>query len=117
MVRSCLDCGNPLKGRSDKKFCDDGCRNNFNNRLKSDDGILFKKINLILKKNRTILAKLNPDGKIKVLKKKILAAGFNFDYFTHHYQTQNGNKYIFCYEFGYLALNEEEYLLVKREMQ
>ncbi|RDC56333.1 hypothetical protein DU508_12065 [Pedobacter chinensis] len=115
MERLCLDCGKPVKGRADKKFCDDGCRNNYNNHLKSGDSSVINKINLILKKNRTILANLNPNGKVKVLKKKMLTAGFNFDYHTHTYQTQNGKTYRFCYEYGLLDLSDEEILLVKRD--
>ncbi|MFA6947300.1 MAG: DUF2116 family Zn-ribbon domain-containing protein, partial [Pedobacter sp.] len=33
MERECLDCGAALRGRTDKKFCDDQCRSNFNNRM------------------------------------------------------------------------------------
>jgi len=115
MERLCLDCGKPLRGRSDKKFCDDLCRNSYNNRLKSEESLVVKRINAILKKNRNILAQLNPEGKTKITRKKLFATGFNLDYHTHTYQTQNGNQYRFCYEYGYLILNEEEFLLVKRE--
>ncbi|MBC6112410.1 hypothetical protein ACFOG5_10105 [Pedobacter fastidiosus] len=115
MERLCLDCGKPVKGRTDKKFCDDLCRNSYNNRLKSEDSLVVKRINLILKKNRNILAKFNPEGKAKITRKKLFAAGFNLDYHTHIHQTSNGNNYSFCYEYGYLILNEEEFLLVKRE--
>ena len=66
MERLCLDCGEAVKGRTDKKFCDDSCRNNYNNRLKSENGIVFNRINSILKKNRTLLSKFNPDGKVKI---------------------------------------------------
>lgn len=115
MERLCLDCGKPVVGRADKKICDDACRNNYNNHIKNDDNIVIKKINLILKRNRSILAELNPDGKIKVLKKKLASAGFNFDYHTHTYETQAGKIYHFCYEYGFLLLSNDELLLVKRE--
>ncbi len=115
MERSCLDGGKAVRGRTDKKFCDDNCRNNYNNHLKSENGLVFKKINSILKKNYNLLAKFNPKGKVKVSKKKMVSERFTFEYHTHTHQTQNGNKYIFCYEFGYLALSNEEFLLVKRE--
>lgn len=115
MERSCLDCGQTVKGRADKKFCDDACRNNYNNRLKGEDNLFVKKINQILKKNRAILLKFNPTGKTKTTKVKLLTAGFNFEYYTHQLQTQNGHTYIFCYEHGYLALPNDEYVLVKRE--
>jgi len=115
MERLCLDCNTAVKGRSDKKFCDDLCRNNYNNKLKGQDNIFVKDINHVLKKNRTILAKFNPEGKTKISKKKLLTAGFNFDYHTHNYSTLNGNTYVFCYEYGYLPLINDEFLLVKKE--
>lgn len=114
MDRLCLDCEKALKGRTDKKFCDDLCRNNYNNHLNSEELSPLKKINSILKKNRLILAKLNPEGKAKIAKKNLLVSGFNFDYHTHIHQTKNGHSYTFCYEYGYLILNEEDILLVKR---
>jgi predicted nucleic acid-binding Zn ribbon protein len=111
----CLDCGTALRGRADKKFCDDQCRNNYNNKLKAEDNSFVKQVNRILARNRTILKTLNPEGKIKVQRDILAKAGFDFDYFTHHYTTQNANKYIFCYEYGYLPLEKNEVLLVKRE--
>jgi hypothetical protein len=115
MERLCLDCGKPIRGRTDKKFCDDGCRNNYNNHLKTDDNSIVKEINHALKRNRSILSKFNPDGKTKVSSLKLFNAGFDVKYHTHLYKTSNGSCYIFCYEYGYLQLNDEEFLLVKRE--
>lgn len=115
MERLCLDCNSPIKGRADKKFCDDQCRSNYNNRLKSEQTFFVKQVNQILYKNRKILERFNPDGKAKLSAKKLAEAGFNFDYHTHIYQTQNGNNYIFCYEYGYLKLEQDLLLLVKKE--
>ncbi|WP_026896730.1 hypothetical protein [Daejeonella oryzae] len=114
MEKQCLDCEKPVRGRIDKKFCDDQCRSNYNNRLKSKNPDIVNFINSILKNNRKILEKLNPDGKTKLLKSKLLQAGFNFGFHTHIYETQKGLMYIFCYEYGYLALEKDWYLLVKR---
>lgn len=100
-------------GRADKKFCDDQCRSNYNNRQRADDLTQVKIINHILLKNRKILVQLNITGKTKVAKAKLEKAGFNFAYFTHIYETAKGNSYYFCYEQGYLALENEFYLLVK----
>lgn len=72
MERLCLDCGTLIRGRADKKYCDDACRNNYNNRLKVEDNLVIKRVNSILKKNRAILAGLNPTGKTKITRKKLI---------------------------------------------
>lgn len=111
-AKQCLDCGEPLKGRSDKKFCSDQCRNNYNNQLNSEQNNLVRNINNALRRNRRILAQLNPAGKITVHKNKLQAQGFNFTYCTHHYTTKKGVVYRFCYEHGYLPLDHDFYALV-----
>lgn len=116
--KKCLNCGEILKGRIDKKFCDDQCRTQFNNRANSDNSALVKKINAVLKKNRKILEQLievSKDGKINVSEKKILDKGFNFSYHTHIYKTKAGATYYFCYEYGYLPLDHDIYMVVKRK--
>lgn len=114
-AKVCLDCGSPLRGRADKKFCNDLCRNNYNNKLNSNSYNLVRNINNILKRNRRILEELNPTGKTKTTKAKMAAKGFDFKYLTNKYDTQNGKTYHFCYEYGYLPLENDEVLLVKRE--
>ncbi|MEJ6982165.1 hypothetical protein WG906_16970 [Pedobacter sp. P351] len=115
MERICLDCSEIIKGRADKKFCDDQCRSNYNNRLKVEKSDFEKEVNAVLRKNRSILQQLNPDGKTKISREKLLSKGFSFHYITHIYQTQKGNTYRFCYEYGYLKLENDDFLLVKRE--
>lgn len=36
-MTNCVECKKKIVGRSDKKFCDYVCRNNFNNRIKAKD--------------------------------------------------------------------------------
>lgn len=114
-TKTCLDCGEPLVGRADKKFCNDICRNNYNNRLNSETTNLVKRINAILRKNRRILTELNPEEKTTVHRNKLVEKGFNFNYFTSIYTTQKGAVYHFCYEYGYLALDNDFYMLVLRK--
>jgi predicted nucleic acid-binding Zn ribbon protein len=113
--KKCPVCGDPIIGRMDKKFCSDQCRNVFNNQRNNTTTEIMKKINKILKINHSILASLNPEGKTKVSKKKLLSRGFNFDYFTNVYNTQKGTTYYFCYEQGYLPLEDDFYALVERK--
>lgn len=116
--RSCLECGEPFRGRIDKKFCSDTCRIAFNNRLNSDDTSYVRNINNILRKNRRILMSMNPTGKNKVSYQKLKARGFDFNHFTSTYKTREGSQYFYCYEHGYLPIEEDRFLLVvKKEFQ
>jgi hypothetical protein len=56
----------------------------------------------------------NPDGKAKATGGKMKEKGFNFNYFTHVYHTKTGNTYNFCYEYGYLPLDNDYFMVVKR---
>jgi hypothetical protein len=101
-ARKCVTCGKTLKGRSDKKFCDDFCRNNYNNRLKSTDNNYVRNVTNALRKNRRILQDCLPQDAelVKTTLEKLQHGGFNFKYHTHTYTNKKGNTYFFCYEFG-----------------
>lgn len=114
--KKCLECGDKVIGRSDKKFCNDYCRNAYNNKLEVGNKALVRNTNNALKKNYKILCGLNPTGKNKVLKKKLQDKGFNFKLFTSMYKTKTDNQYFYCYDQGYLLLEKEQVLLVKKEM-
>jgi len=58
----------------------------------------------------------NKAGKATLRKEVLLEEGFNPRYFTHYWKNQKGQVYLFCYEYGFLALKEnkrEKYVLVK----
>lgn len=75
----------------------------------------MRQVNNILRKNRRILAELNPNDKTTVSKEKLSNLGFNFNYHTHLYTTQKGSTYRFVYEYGYLPLENDFYMLVLRD--
>lgn len=108
----CLECSDPIVGRIDKKFCSDQCRNSYNNKLNSDSVNSIRNINNRLRKNRRILLALNPEGKTKITKEKMLKSGFDFKFHTHLHVTQKGNTYIYCYDQGYLLLEDDFVLLI-----
>lgn len=114
-TRKCLCCGKVVFGRSDKKFCDDQCRNAYNNSLNSDNAPAVRSINNILRKNRRIMAELNVSGKTKVPRNKLTELGFNFNYFTNLLKTKTGNTYYFCYEHGYLPIENDWLMLVIKD--
>jgi len=112
--RKCLECGDLLRGRSDQKFCSDQCRNTYNNRKFGDANNLIRQINRILKKNRAILAELNPGDKTTLFGVEMVKAGFNFDYYTNTLTTRAGRTYYFCYDLGYAELEGTKYLIVRK---
>jgi predicted nucleic acid-binding Zn ribbon protein len=115
--RECLACGKSLHGRADKKFCNDYCRNAYNNSQKATTITpLVRNINHALLKNRRILeAALGTEEMQKLPKEKLLQQGFQFRFMTHTYTNKKGNTYFFCYEYGYLPLENDWYLVVKRK--
>ena len=117
--KNCLACGKPLKGRIDKKFCDDYCRNNYNNqqKAKSNYSSLVRNINNALLKNRKILESVLPDGEetAKANRDKLQSLCFQFKYHTHIYTTKTGKAYFYCYDYGYLPLDNDWFLIVRRK--
>lgn len=115
----CANCNKPVKGRADKKFCNDWCRNAYNNKQSSQVPPLVRTVNNILKRNRKLLQAQIPAGKsvIKIQRKKMSEQGFNFEYFTSLHNTQKGTTYYFCYEYGYLPIENDYLLLVNRSKE
>src|SRR4051812_37200478 len=110
----CLHCGEAIRGRSDKKYCDDLCRNAMNNKIKTETHHALKGIELALKKNRKVIKELLGKEQMKVIAKdKLLKKGFDERYHTHHFTSKQGNEYTFCYDYGFRKIADEEYNIVR----
>lgn len=115
--RNCLNCDRIIKGRSDKKYCDDYCRNSSNNLKKFDEnsikGIYLRQLNI----NWKILDNILDDGveTVRIPKDRLLRQGYDFKFRTHEFTNSQGKKYIYCFDFGYLEL-EEDWVLVLRDI-
>lgn len=114
--RKCLECGEPLRGRADQKFCNDLCRSAYNSRQYPESNNVIRTINRILKKNYFILTALNPEGKTTALKSGLQKKGYRFDYFTCTYTTRSNRIYYFCYDQGYSELENNKVILVRRDL-
>jgi len=113
--KTCIECGITIKGRIDKKFCSDYCRNTYNNKVNKDQKNLIRNTNNRLRKNFKILTELNRSGKTKTTRSKLIDNGFDFKLCTSIYTTKSGNTYYYCYNQGYLELENNYYLLIKKE--
>lgn len=115
MKPKCLYCRKTFSGNDNKKFCSDGCKNNFhNNRRKLENKEISTVINA-LKSNRRIIMDILGDKSIKsVSGQRLLDQGFIFRYHTHRRTNKgDGKEYIFCFDFGYLPNGNGWYKLVK----
>lgn len=101
MEKKCLDCGITIRGRTDKKFCSDQCRNSYNNRLNRDSNNYVRNVHGVLRKNRRILGDLYDEGRLRIHKDALFAMGYNFSFFTHMVETTDGHEYHYCFEYGY----------------
>ena len=115
--KNCLACDKIVKGRSDKKFCDDYCRVAYNNELKSPTNNFVRNVNNALGKNRRILESCLVAGQEtgKTNHEKLIAKGFQFKYITNTYTNKKGDTYYFCYDMGYLPTGDDWFLVVRRK--
>lgn len=115
-MKTCLECSEKIVGREDKKFCSDSCRNTYNNKINKDSTNFMRNVNNKLRKNYRILSELNSEGKSKATRDKMINKGFDFDFFTNVLQTKTGNTYYFLYDQGYRSLDNDYFMLVKKEI-
>ena len=115
--RVCLECGERIVGRLDKRFCSDACRNQYHYQANNAPINYVRNVVNALKRNRRVLSELNtgPEGKTRVHRDKLIERGFNFMYHTNVHRTKAGNTYVFCFEHGFLELSENRYALVRRD--
>ncbi len=115
-LRNCLLCGSKLKGRLDKKFCNDYCRNTFNNSAQRVDTEYMRQVIYQLKRNRTILFSLLTEQKLtKTTRQHLLNKGFQFTYFTHCYTNQKGLTYHYCFEYGHAFIHDNLIFIVRQQ--
>lgn len=113
----CASCYKILEGRSDKKFCDHYCKSAYHYKKSLEQPLNFyNKVDNQLKTNRKILKRYNKAGMATVRASIIIKDGFNPNFFTHYWKNQEGDVYLFVYEYGFLSINKtntKKYLLVK----
>jgi predicted nucleic acid-binding Zn ribbon protein len=107
-LKTCPVCGGAIVGRSDKVYCSDLCRHRTNNQAKASSGEHMSTVNAILKKNRSILKTLCPEGTAVVPRQVLTSMGYNVQYFTSIFVTQRKDVYYICYDYGFLPLIKDD---------
>jgi len=99
-MKSCQECGEPFRGRTDKKFCTADCRSAHHNRKYRDQTNMMRNINNCLRRNRKILRELCEKQLLKVDRHVLLQRGFRFGYCTHIKQKEKRAIH-YCYDVAY----------------
>lgn len=110
--KACKECGTIIKGRSDKVYCSDICRNTYNNTVNQQLNRKITEINAILRKNYVILNQLRADGKTIISRQQLVMKGFNFGFMTHQSMGVSGELYTFCYHLGYYQKDSAHFVLI-----
>lgn len=100
-MRKCLECGAEMKGRSDKKFCSDMCRNTYNNKLYRKERNVISYVNRRLAANRRILESHYSVGMKTVTRNLLEEERFDFGYYTSSSKNVLGRTIYRCYEYTY----------------
>lgn len=79
----CRECGEAFRGRSDKRFCSDACRNAYHNTRNRETSGVFRRVHIRLKQNYRILqARLGGQACRLIKKQELLSEGFDPDLIT-----------------------------------
>lgn len=103
--QACHYCRREIKGRTDKKFCNDSCRNAFHNETHRQQNNIMRTITNSLRRNRKIIRELLGDNNTtSVHKEQLLNNGFQKAYHTEVLVNRKGSRIYFCFEYGYQAM-------------
>lgn len=75
----------------------------------------MRNVNTALARNRRILEGFlrNDEQTTKAHKERLEEQNFNFKYVTHMHVSKTNKMYYYCYDMGYLPLDNDWYLVVR----
>lgn len=106
-MEHCKECEGNLIGRIDKKFCSDGCRNAYHNRIYREECVNIRKVNRILARNHKVLRDLMDNNVRECPKERLTEQGFNFSFFTSFQKKPGEGKYFLCYDIEYFCSEDQ----------
>lgn len=100
----CLECGDIIEyghGRTDRKFCSEGCKNRYHNKRKALSWRTYQhKVLKALEANHDILEQLLDMGITSIDRMSLEQLGFDFNYVTSYHKIGQRNVYsIFDYTY------------------
>ena len=118
MKKACAACGNPIQGRSDKRFCSVACKNAYNNNARKRTRTEVQEIIDYLLRNREILATLMGENTKETFDRLLLTrAGFRWEYFTGIYLNKEQKTYHLVFDFAWMGFSDQKVLVVSKKSQ
>ena len=114
--KECQNCGAVLAGRINQKYCSDKCRTHSHNQKKLRSILnpsVRNTINALLNNRKVLETVLGNQSSVKITKPILSNLGFNFKYSTNSSSNEKGKTYTYCFDYGYLPLEDDWLLVVK----
>ena len=112
--KACPACDAEFTGRKNQRFCSTACRIRYNNSKIRDAREHISDINKLLYRNRTVLRELHERFDNRSIDKDVLNhSDYNKRYYTHHSYNQNNELYTWCYDYGWIIVDEQHIQVVK----
>lgn len=109
----CPECGAPVIGRPDKKFCSLRCKNLYWNRYLRPFKEVKMKVVTSLNRNYTILGGLLERGQTSIKLSDIEALGFNTSAVSGCYAKKAGSVDLGCYDIRYIQTGSKIFSIHK----
>lgn len=114
MKNECMHCGGQLRGRTDKKFCDDSCRSAYHNVKYGESTNIMRSTHRALRKNWKILNRHFRNGVCTIEYADIHKQGFVPDIITGLAVKEERVIYR-CYEYIFEISDDGKIQLSKQE--
>ena len=97
----CLECGEPIAGRTDKKFCNSGCRNAWHEHIRSRNRQQRHSTLKILSSNYAILENLLRLKRSSCPVGSLIEMGFDPEIVTHKGEKKGRHLVYRCFDLAY----------------
>ena len=109
----CLECGEPLYGRPDKKFCNHACKNKWHGHIRTGQRVAYNKTLNGLTRNYAILEQLFKLKSSGCPMPSLLEMGFMPELTTHQVKKKGKHLEYRCFDFMY-NLSESKLFNLRR---
>lgn len=100
-VRRCLNCGGPVKGRSDKLFCCGRCKNEWHNKMTGSEKRKRERVFSALWRNYKLL-EMMLEGEEHIPEiATLVAEGFRPEFITGYQRLRSGREEYRCFDISY----------------